>query len=125
MDNLINDIKQDLIDKLNDYIGADDPAEDLHHHLCNTDYFIIGAHKAKQWLGDHAFDVIQIVKEYEKDNFGEVSTDLSSPEKVANMYAYVVGEHLLGTSDWFYKCQLHGEYLRESDCQMIAMDLAA
>tara|TARA_R110002020_G_scaffold465994_1_gene688124 strand:+ start:658 stop:1035 length:378 start_codon:yes stop_codon:yes gene_type:complete len=125
MNNLINDIKQDLIDKLNDLYGVDDYACDLHNHLCNTDHFIIGAHKAKQWLGNHAFEVIEIVKEYEQDNFGEVSTDLSLPEKVANMYAYVVGEHLLDDSDWFHDCLSNDEHIREIDCQMIANDLAA
>ena len=28
-------------------------------------------------------------------NFGEVYTDLSSSEKVVNMYAYIIGEEIL------------------------------
>jgi len=32
------------------------------------------------------------VQQYEQDNFGEVTTDLSSSEAVVNMYAYIVGE---------------------------------
>ena len=125
MNNLISDIKQDLIDKLNDLYGVDRSSDDLHHHLCNEDYFIIGTYKAKQWLGDHAFDVIEEIKEYENDNFGQVTTDFSQPERVANMYAYIVGENLLGTSDWFHKCLSNDERIREIDCQMIANDLAA
>ena len=69
-----------------------DNKDDLHHHCFNTDYYIIGTYQAKQWLGDHAFDVINIIKDYEQDNFGQVSTDLSSAESVVNMYAYIVGE---------------------------------
>jgi hypothetical protein len=46
-------------------------------------------------MGDNAFDCIGTVQEYEQDNFGEVHTDLSCPEKVANMYAYVIGEEIL------------------------------
>ena len=30
-------------------------------------------------------------KEFEQFHFGEVTTDLTSPEKVVNMYAYIVG----------------------------------
>ena len=70
--------------------------DDLHHHCFNTDYFIIGTHQAKEWLGDKVFEVIEVIKEYEQSNFGEVSTDLSDPEKIVNMYTYIVGEEIVG-----------------------------
>ena len=60
--------------------------------MFNMDYFIIVAYRAKEWMGVHAFECIGVVKDYEMDNFGEVYTDLSEPEKVVNMYAYIVGE---------------------------------
>ena len=69
-----------------------DNKDDLHHHCFNTDYYIIGTYQAKEWLSSHVFEVIEIIKQYENDNFGEVSTDFSDPEKVVNMYAYIVGE---------------------------------
>ena len=75
-----------------------DNYEDLHHECFNTDYYIIGTYRAKKWLGDKASEVINIIKEYEQDNFGEVSTDLSNPEKVVNMYAYIVGEQVV--NEW-------------------------
>ena len=31
-------------------------------------------------------------------NFGEVNTDLSEPERVVNMYTYIVGEEIV--NDW-------------------------
>jgi hypothetical protein len=40
-------------------------------------------------------DEIEEIKEYEQSNFGTVSTDLSSSEKVVNMYAYIKGEEIL------------------------------
>lgn len=46
--------------------------------------------------GDEAFGAIEKIKVYEQDNFGECNTDLSDPEKVANMLAYVIGEEVLG-----------------------------
>ena len=75
--------------------SQDNWGEDLHFHLFNEDYYIIGTYQAKCWLGDYVFDAINVIKEYEQDNFGEVSTDFSDPEKVVNMYAYIAGEHLL------------------------------
>tara|TARA_R110000751_G_scaffold250141_1_gene349731 strand:+ start:183 stop:509 length:327 start_codon:yes stop_codon:yes gene_type:complete len=68
---------------------------DLHNEIFNLDYFIIGTYEAKQWLSDKAFDVIDYIKEYEQDNFGEVTTDLGNPEAVVNMYAYILGEEIL------------------------------
>ena len=73
----------------------DENKDDLHHHAFNMDYYIIGTFQAKEWLGCHAFDIIGIIKDYEQDRFGEVYTDLSSPEKVVNMYAYIIGEQIV------------------------------
>lgn len=74
---------------------------DLHNELFNTDYFIIGYGAAEEFLKnceDGIFGAIEIIKNYENDNFGQVSTDFSSSEKVANMYAYIKGEDLLQLS---------------------------
>ena len=94
--------KQDEIqDYINDYINdnkeylIDLDIQDLHHDLFNTDYYLIGFHQCTEWLGKHVFECINIIKEYEQDNFGEIYTDLSSSEKVVNMYIYIVGEELL------------------------------
>jgi hypothetical protein len=68
---------------------------DLHHEIFNTDYYIIGRYQASQWLGSDVFSAINEIKEYEQNNFGEVMTDFSEPEKVANMLAYIFGEEVL------------------------------
>lgn len=72
--------------------------EDLHHHAFNTDYYIIGRREAINWLGEEAFNIIELVKNYELENFGSVFTDLSEPERIVNMYAYIVGMQVV--SDW-------------------------
>ena len=74
---------------------------DLHNEIFNTDYYIIGTYQAKQWLGDQAFDIIGIIKEYEEDNFGEVTTELDNPEKVVNMYVYILGEDIMASDPRF------------------------
>ena len=84
---------KELVDWDKDYLNKD--ITDIHNELFNTDYYIIGTYEAKQWLMDYSFDVIGIIKEYEQENFGNVSTDLSCPEKVVNMYLYIVGEAIL------------------------------
>ena len=76
-----------------------EPSE-LHHEAFNTDYYIIGTYKAEQWMGDKAFEIIRAVKEYEQGHFGEVGTDLSDPERVVNMYAYIVGEEVVHKWGW-------------------------
>ena len=77
----------------------EDWKRDLHHTIFNERYYIIGTHQAKQWLGNMAFDVINFIKDYEQDNFGQVLTDLSEPEKVVNMYTYIIGEEIV--ADYF------------------------
>ena len=41
---------------------------------------------------------IEEVIEYEKFNFGEVTTDISDPVKLINMLVYIKGEELLSKS---------------------------
>lgn len=69
---------------------------DLHNEVFNTGYYIIGTHEAKEALEEYGvFEAIEKVQEYEKDNFGEVYTDLSDPEKLINMLYYIIGEDVL------------------------------
>ena len=69
--------------------------DDWHHHAFNMGYYIIGTEKAINWMGSFVFDIINVIKTYEEDNFGEVTTDFSDPERVVNMYAYIVGEEVV------------------------------
>jgi len=96
---------------------------DLHHELFNTDYFIVGYYQAEQWINEMggAFSVIDEVQNYEVLNFGECSTDLSSSESVANMYAYILGENLL--SDIKCLSDKWDDYLTESDLKEIRKEL--
>jgi len=77
--------------------------DDLHHHCFNADFYIIGRYKAKQWLEDQVFEIINFIKEYEQDNFGKVNTDFSEPEAVVNMYTYIIGEEIV--SDYINKLE--------------------
>lgn len=69
---------------------------DLHNEVFNTDYYIIGTYEAKEALKKYdVFEAIDLVQTYEKDNFGEVYTELSNPEKLINMVYYIVGDEVI------------------------------
>ena len=70
---------------------------ELHNEVFNTDYYIIGTYAAKKALKEYdVFEAIELVQGYEKDNFGEVYTDLSDPEKLINMVYYIIGDEVIG-----------------------------
>ena len=96
----IIEFAKDRIEEIYDYdkdkVSTELPdLYDLHHEIFNSDYYIIGRYQAKQWLGSDAFDCIYEIQEYENNHFGQVTTDLSEPERVANMYVYIIGEEIL------------------------------
>ena len=91
----IKEYFDDFIAENSEALNNSNFRDDLHHHAFNSSYYIVGSHRAKQWLGNKAFDVINIIKDFEQLHFGEVSTDLSSPERVVNMYAYIIGYDLV------------------------------
>jgi hypothetical protein len=86
---------EDFINDNNNKDIVENNLDDLHHEIFNTDYYIIGRYEATKWLGDQVFNVINIIKEYENDNFGSVNTDFSEVEKVVNMYVYIIGEEIV------------------------------
>ena len=82
---------------------------DLHNEVFNTDYYIIGTYQAKKALEEYdIFEAIERVQTYEKENFGEVYTDLSDPEKLINMLFYIIGEEVL------WEMLEHSETLNEN-----------
>lgn len=86
--------KRDIIEALQD--GYSSYYCDLHNEVFNTDYYIVGTYEAKKTLEEYGvFDALEKIQEYEKDNFGEIFTDLSNPEKVVNMLYYIIGEEVI------------------------------
>ena len=89
------DVKQYILDQLDDNIGLDQDGSELHHETLNTNYFMIYTNEAKQWLKDSYSEAVEVIQEWETSNFGQVSTDFSDAATVANMFAYVIGEDIL------------------------------
>ena len=90
--------KQEMIEDILEYLENTGGVYgcDLHSEVFNTDYYIIGTAKAKEALESYGvFDALNKVQTYEAYNFGEVTTDLSNPEKLANMFYYIESEEYL------------------------------
>ena len=122
---LKNDVKEYIIDQLESDVGLDQNINDLHHYLLNEDYFIIGYYEAEKWLKkDSIFNAIEKIKDYEQLNFGQVSTDLSNSESVANMLAYILGEEILYENDTYNLfTRFSNEYLDEDKRDLLISSL--
>lgn len=120
----IKQIEDYGLDNLDELISSNSLIEscDLHNKLYNEDYFIIYTYNAEKFLEEYGtFVAIRLVQGYEKDNFGEVNTDLSSPEKVANMVAYIEGEKFLNKSK--HLMSNFDKKLNEDDLKIIKVEL--
>ena len=95
------DAKDAIIECLEN--GYDDYYCDLHNEVFNIDYYVTGTAEAKTILGENVFDAVGRIYSYEKDNFGEIYTDLSEPMKVVNMLYYIIGEEVMYNSDEFHE----------------------
>ena len=103
--------KKDIFEKrLNDFLGSDSfnkdmDDDDLHNEVFNTEDFISDRNQAIEFLGNKTFDILDYVRTYEIDNFGELNTDISNPIRLLNMYAYIIGEEIV--EDYFEKRNRH------------------
>ena len=101
MDYKLEEITKYFVNRLKEFDKdfVKDNWDDLHYHIFNTNNYIIGRYQATKWLGEEVFNVIGYIKEYEENHFGKVSTNLSEPEHIVNMYVYIIGELVV---DVFY-----------------------
>tara|TARA_R100000808_G_C2098125_1_gene116137 strand:- start:443 stop:751 length:309 start_codon:yes stop_codon:yes gene_type:complete len=96
-------IKKELIEYINDNKDDHNPSIDcdLHHHLFNEDYYIIGYYQAQKWLDKHGisvFEALDTIREYEDFHFGECKS-YTNAEETVNMLVYIYGEELLSEMD--------------------------
>ena len=61
----IDDSIKENIKYNEDYLDKD--RSDIHNQLFNEDYYMIGYYNCRKWMGDKAFEIIGIIKEYEKE----------------------------------------------------------
>jgi hypothetical protein len=119
----MEELRDYTINGIENLKGTNPECADLHNEIFNTDYYMIGTRQAKRWVEKiGAFKVIGEIVDYETFNFGEVHTDCSDPEKVANMYAYIKGEDILYESKTYN--ELYNTKLDDDDLQQIINDLS-
>lgn len=96
-------IKTSVVEELTEYINdnKNNYSNELHFHLFNEDYYVIGYYQAQEWLDKHnisVFEALETIREYEEFNFGETQS-YTDAEKTVNMLVYIYGEELLHEMD--------------------------
>ena len=117
---MIDDAKAKIIETLED--EYDDYLCELHNYVFNEEEYYTYTSDAKNSLEKYGvFDVIGMIAEYEKNEFGEVNTDFSDPCQVGNMLWYIVGNEVL--YDMFDGCEefdeLWNSELAEEECKVL------
>ena len=90
-------VKEELVSYIKERMEEINFEDDLHFHLFNEDYYIIGYYQAQQWLDQHGisvFEALETIREYEEFNFGKCKS-YTNPEETVNMLVYIYGEELL------------------------------
>lgn len=113
-------IKGEIKDNIMDYEGV--YACDLAYEMYNTDYYIIGTYKAKQFLKEYFYDMCECLEQYQEE-FDEVYKDITNPEKVASLLALFVAQDVLGSSESKVLDDKWNEALEESDLEQIKEEL--
>lgn len=94
-----NEMKQEAIEAIMEALECEYDGYycDLHNKVFNEDWYIIGTHKAKEALREYdVFEAMELVTNYEEDNFGEVTIDnLLNPERLISMVWYIIGEEVI------------------------------
>lgn len=96
-----NSVMQELTDYVRDMIAdegiTEDNIDDGLHIAFNENYYIVGYYNCEQWLAKHdisAWEAIEMVLEYEKDNYGEVLTTEINAERIVNLFVLICGEQI-------------------------------
>lgn len=84
----VEEIKNNMAEVLKNY---DDYYRNFHDVVLNSNYYADSEEVALEMLQDYGvFEAIRKIQKYEKDRFGEVTTNLGSPQEVANMLYYII-----------------------------------
>lgn len=109
-------VKQELIEygvaRLIDLQPSEEQLNDsseIHFHLFNEDYYIIGYYECGEWLKQHEIDIfdgISWVNEQEDLHFGEPHSKIEDSEKLVNLIVYFVGYEIVDEIIKEYKNRL-------------------
>jgi len=116
-------IKQIIIDGIAELRTEDNYGCDLINRIFDNDYYMIGTYQCSKWLEKNGgvFNAIDVVKNYENDNYGEVYTDFSDAEKLCNIYIYILTQEMLGDTEHIRT--VWDKILTEEDYDLILEEL--
>ena len=89
-----NSIRKELLEHINE---SQNDGLTTHHEMFNEDYYIIGYYQSSKWLEEHGLgelEAVNICKNFERENFGEVHTDFEDTETLVNHLVYWYGLEL-------------------------------
>ena len=97
---------------------------DLYNYLFNEEQAFIWNNEAESAVDSvNVWSAIRLVQTYEKDNFGESTTEIE-PCKIANMLVYIYGEFLLQQVEHL-RDEVWDEALDSADIEKIKLELMA
>lgn len=102
------EVLDEMLDRVEDYEGSD--FDTFENEVFNDEERNMYYNEAKDELEkfvsdedldgyetvDGIFGAIELIKEYESTEFGEVNTDFSNPCDIANMIDFIRGENVFG-----------------------------
>lgn len=95
---------------------------DLQHELFNSDHYTTWIQQTEADTKDlGVWDCINLVKNYENWNFGELYTKIE-PFAIANMVYYILGEHFLFKSSHLQN-EVWDDYLTANDLETIQKEI--
>ena len=89
-----NSIRTELLEHINE---SQKDGLTTHQEIFNEDYYIIGYYQSSQWLKEHGLgelEAVNICKDFERENFGEVQTDIDNTETLVNHLVFWYGLEL-------------------------------
>ena len=96
-----NELRNYILDCINEGTLTNENKDDWHFHAFNEDYYITYHSEGFRWLKKHdidGFTAINEVRDYETDHFGEFTTEVSR-QAIVNMLVYIYGEELINSYD--------------------------
>lgn len=109
----VEDVQTAILEALEGFNGY---YSELVDAAFNQSYYIIGTYQSEVALSDYGvFEALREVRDYEMENFGECYTDISNPEKLANMLFYIKGIQYLNNNIDLYSLLDEIEVEKELD----------
>ena len=95
---------------------------DIVNTVSNSDYYIVYYNEAKEALEQFGvWEALDVVSNFELNEFGQIYTDISDPTNVANTLWFVLVEEFASDYD-IYEYDTMGELIEELEKELEALE---